>query len=142
MNNKLKDIEDKLPKNCCSFCQHMSLEGPREDYSYDVKCIILDALPDLNGSCRYFSPEYTRLNTSDLDDLYISFLETCLRVNYDDYLNSIYWKLFKEKVLDDCNHKCCICGSRDNVDVYHLKKNLGRESPNDVIVMCSDCLPR
>lgn len=142
MSSKLKDLEEKLPKNCCSFCTHLSLKGPNEDYKYDIKCIILDTAPSLNGCCEYFEPEYTRLSTSDVDNLYINFLETCLRINYDDYLNSIYWKFFKEKTLSEYNHKCCICGSNKNVDVYHLRKNLGRETLNDVMVMCSECVPR
>lgn len=142
MNNEVKKLEANLPRNCCAFCTHLSFEGPNENYTYDIKCIMLDKEPKPDEYCEYFEPENTKLNTFDLDNLYINFLETCLRVNYTDYLNSIYWKLFKEKVLSEYNYKCSICGSSKNVNVYHLRKNLGRETLNDVMVMCNECLPR
>lgn len=142
MNNEVKKLEANLPRNCCAFCTHLSFEGPNENYTYDIKCIMLDKEPKPDEYCEYFEPENTKLNTYDLDNLYINFLETCLRVNYTDYLNSIYWKLFKEKVLSEYNYKCSICGSSKNVNVYHLRKNLGRETLNDVMVMCDECLPR
>lgn len=139
MNNKLKELEEKLPKNCCSFCSHLSLKGPNSDYKYDIKCVIFNICPKPTNSCEFFEPEYTTLSTENLDTTYINFLETCLRISYEDYLNSIYWKLFKEKVLFECNHKCSICGSSENLDVYHIQKNLGRESLSDVIVLCLNC---
>ena len=142
MNNEVKKLEANLPGNCCAFCTHLSFEGPNENYTYDIKCIMLDKEPKPDEYCEYFEPENTKLNTFDLDNLYINFLETCLRVSYDDYLCSIYWKLFKEKVLSEYNYKCSICGSSKNVNVYHLRKNLGRETLNDVMVMCDECLPR
>ena len=142
MNNEIKNLESILPRNCCAFCTHLSFEGPTENYNYNIKCIILDKEPNPKDYCEYFEPENTKLNTCDLDNLYISFLETCLRISYSDYLNSIYWKLFKERVLSEHNYKCSICGSDKNVDVHHLKKNLGRETINDVIVMCNECLSR
>lgn len=139
MNNKLKELEESLPKNCCSFCTHLSLNGPDEDYRYQIKCIILDATPKASGCCSFFEPEHTKLTTTDLDNLYINFLETCLRIDYDDYLNSIYWQLFKENVLYEYNHKCSVCGSRDDLEVLHLNRNLGRETLDDIIVVCSEC---
>lgn len=142
MNNEIKNLESILPRNCCAFCTHLSFEGPTENYNYNIKCIMLDKEPNPKDYCEYFEPENTKLNTCDLDNLYISFLETCLRISYSDYLNSIYWKLFKERVLSEYNYKCSICGSEKNVDVHHLKKNLGRETLNDVIVICNECLPR
>lgn len=142
MNNKLKEIEENLPKNCCSFCTHLSFNGPDEEYRYDIRCIMLDTIPEALGCCDFFEPEYTKLSTVDIDNLYIHFLETCLRVDYSDYLKSAHWQLFKENTLAEYNNKCSICGSNENVDVFHLKKNLGRETLNDVMVVCHDCMPR
>ena len=139
MSNSLDKLEEKLPKNSCSFCSHLSLKGPNEYFKYDIKCVISDTTPILGGCCEFFEPEYTALNTQSLDDLYINFLETCLRINYNDYLNSTYWNLFKEKVLSEFDYKCSICGSSEDINVYHINKNLGRESLNDVIVLCSLC---
>ncbi len=139
MNNNLKNIEDILPKNSCSFCSHLTLEGPNENYLYDIKCVLLNNKPKPNQYCEYFEQEHTNLNMNDLDNLYMTFLETCLRIKYDDYLNSIYWKLFREKVLKESNYKCSTCNSSENINVYHINKNLGRESLKDVTVMCDKC---
>ncbi|MEF9991165.1 MAG: hypothetical protein RRZ84_01105 [Romboutsia sp.] len=139
MNNKLKDLDEKLPKNCCSFCTHLSFTGPNEDYKYDIRCIMLDTIPAVDGSCDYFEPEYTKLSTTDLDNMYIDFLDTCLRVDFNDYLNSVYWQLFKKNTIHEYNNKCFICSSSSNLDVYHLRKNLGRETLDDVIVLCNEC---
>lgn len=142
MNNKLKEIKENLPKNCCSFCTHLSLDGPDENFRYDIRCVISDSIPEASACCNFFEPEYTKLTTTDLDNLYINFLDTCLRIDYKDYLKSVYWQLFKENTLSEYNYKCSICGSHDNVDVIHLNKNLGRETLNDVMVVCYDCMPR
>ena len=139
MNNKLHELEKNLPETSCSFCTHLSFKGPSLDYRYDIRCVISDTKPDFRGCCEYFEPEYTELNTGDLDNLYINFLETCLKVNYNDYINSMYWKLFKERTLLENNFKCSICGSTEHVDVYHVNKNLGRETSKDVVVKCDKC---
>jgi hypothetical protein len=140
MNNKLKEIKENLPKNCCSFCTHLSLSGPSEDYTYKIKCVLSDSTPEVSGCCDYFEPEYTKLNVTDLDESFMNFLDICLRVDYEDYLNSAYWQLFKESVLEEYDHKCNLCGTTKNVEVIHLNKNLGRETFDDVAVICNKCL--
>lgn len=139
MNIKIKEIEENLPKNCCSFCTHLSFKGPDKNFKYDIRCIISDSIPSPNGYCDYFQSEYSGLTSTDLDDLYINFLDTCLRIDFDEYLNSTYWQLLKENILIQYDYKCCICGSSHNIDVYHITKNLGRETPDDTIVLCSEC---
>lgn len=139
MNSKLKKLEENLPKNCCSFCSNLSLKGPDEEYKYDIKCVIFDKIPRSNYCCELFEPEHTNLSIEDLDNHYMNFLETCLRVPYDEYLKSAHWQVFKEKTLYENNYSCSICGSKENVNVYHIRKNLGRETQSDVIVMCSKC---
>ncbi|MGL5312499.1 MAG: hypothetical protein ACRC92_04570 [Peptostreptococcaceae bacterium] len=139
MKNKILELEERLPKQCCSFCTHLSLDGPSDDYKYKIKCVIFNSLPKTQGNCDYFEPEYTNLNTNDLDDMYIDFLEACLRANYEDYLNSMHWQLFKEIALSNSNHTCSVCSSLENLNVYHINPNLGRETLEDVVVLCSNC---
>lgn len=140
MNNKYKILEDNLPRNCCTFCSHLSLEGPDKHYRYYIKCIINNSIPNPTDYCKHFTQEHTNLNTNDLDNLYLNFLETCLRVKYDDYLQSIYWQIFKENILKKHNYACSLCESTTDVDVYHINKKLGRETDDDVIVLCSKCI--
>lgn len=37
MNKKIKEIEDKLPKDCCSLCSHLTLDGPEWFFKYEIK---------------------------------------------------------------------------------------------------------
>lgn len=140
MKNKINELERNLPKECCSFCNHLSLDGPDENYKYDIKCIIFNCTPNLQENCQFFEPEYTNLNNYDLDDMYINFLDACLRVSYKDYLKSLHWQLFKEFALREYHCSCSICGSYNDVDVYHINKNFGRETLNDVKVVCKECI--
>ena len=39
MNKEMNKLEDSLPRNCCEFCTHLSLDGPNKNYTYDIKCI-------------------------------------------------------------------------------------------------------
>ena len=142
MNKKIKEIEDTLPKDCCSLCTHLTLDGPDEFFKYEIKCVIKDCTPSPKDYCEYFEPEHNNLNTSDLDNLYLNFLESCLRVRYEDYLNSMYWKLSREQVLYKNHYRCSICHSNENVEVYHLNKKFGRETEDDVILLCSKCLKK
>ena len=87
MDNKINELKKNLPKESCSFCTHLSLDGPDENLKYNVKCVIFDSLPKCNDNCEYFEPEYSGINSYDLDDLYIKFLDSCLRVPYYEYKN-------------------------------------------------------
>ena len=142
MKNDNKILEDKLPRNCCTFCSHLSLEGPDENYRYYIKCVLSNKIPSPTDCCEFFDQEHTNLTTCDLDYLYLDFLETSLRIKYEDYLNSLYWHLFKDRVLKNHNYTCSMCNSREDVDVYHINKKLGRENEEDVIVLCSKCFPK
>lgn len=137
MNDKI--LEDTLPRNCCTFCSHLSLEGPDKNFKYYIKCILNNKIPNANNYCEFFNQEYTNITTCDLDNLYLDFLEVSLRIKYEDYLNSLYWKLFKENTLKKHNYTCSNCNSMNNVDVYHINKKLGRETDADIIVLCNKC---
>ncbi|MBC6003863.1 hypothetical protein ACQQ2T_11905 [Paraclostridium tenue] len=140
MNTKIKNLEEKLPKKCCSYCKHLSLEGPNKDFTYNIKCIISDDIPLNADLCENFDPENTNFNTSDLDAIYIKFLESNLRVDYNSYLKSLHWQIFKEKALNHYNNQCSKCGCSENLNVYHINKYLGRETYDDVNILCENCL--
>ena len=75
MKRENKILEDKLPKNCCTFCSHLSLEGPDENFRYYIKCIIKNSIPKPSDCCEFFSQEHTHLTTCNLDYLYLDFLD-------------------------------------------------------------------
>lgn len=141
MNKIIEELKENLPKECCSFCTHLSLEGPNDDSTYNIKCIIFDSLPKSNSSCEYFKAENSDLKCEDLDDLYIDFLEACIKADYKEYLNSIHFKLFKNYALSK-NNKCYFCDYTENLDIHHINKNLGRERLSDISVVCPNCKPK
>ena len=106
MDNKINELKNNLPKESCSFCTHLSLDGPDENFKYNIKCVIYDNLPKCSSNCEYFEAEYSNLNSYDLDKLYIKFLDSCLRVPYYEYKKSIHWKLFKDYALNSLGNKC------------------------------------
>lgn len=140
MNDKIKALEEKLPKKCCSYCKHLSLEGPNKNFTYDIKCVILDNAPLNAEVCENFDPENTTLNNIDLDTMYIKFLENTIKVDYSTYIKSIHWQVFKEKALNHYENECSNCGCIDNLDVYHINNNFGRETYDDVDILCQNCL--
>ena len=85
MDNKINELKKNLPRESCSFCRHLSLDGPDENLKYNVKCIIFNTLPKCNNNCEYFEAEYSKLNSYDLDKFYIKFLDSCLKSSYYEY---------------------------------------------------------
>ena len=140
MDNKINELKRNLPKESCSFCTHLSLEGPDENFKYNIKCVIFDKQPKCDTNCEYFESEYSRLNYYDLDNLYIKFLDACLRAPFSEYKKSIHWQLFKIYALNNLGNKCCVCGDNKDLDVVHVTKNLGREELEDVVVICPNCV--
>lgn len=142
MNTKIEELKNNLPKECCSFCNHLSLEGPTDDFEYNIKCVLLDALPTINKPCKFFEPESCDLTVDNLNELYLNFLEACIKVKFENYLNSTHWKIFKNYAIEQSNHTCSICGNNENLNVIHDYKNLGRETLEDVLVVCNNCISK
>jgi hypothetical protein len=62
------------------------------------------------------------------------------QMNYNDYLNTEHWKHFRKETLKFYNNRCVICSSEKNLNVHHKNySNRGRETFNDVIVVCNKC---
>ena len=37
MDNNINELKKNLPKESCSFCTHLSLDGPDENFKYNEK---------------------------------------------------------------------------------------------------------
>lgn len=80
------------------------------------------------------------LNTEGLNEPQ---LQMSLRAMlYDDFLNTIYWKVIcmRRKYLDDC--KCTICGSGKKLHVHHVTYNHHgdeRHHFEDMLTVCKKC---
>ena len=62
--------------------------------------------------------------------------------NYDEFLQSSYWKKVREIKLKKAGKKCEVCGSRKNLDVHHNSyAHHGEEHKHleDLVVLCREC---
>lgn len=59
---------------------------------------------------------------------------------YKAYLQSEHWLTFREKALEAAHFECEECGYDESLNVHHLTyANIGKESLNDVQVLCYRC---
>lgn len=59
---------------------------------------------------------------------------------YADYLKSSEWLATRAWALERAERRCQLCGTSDRLEVHHSNyRNLGRERPSDVIVICRGC---
>jgi 5-methylcytosine-specific restriction endonuclease McrA len=66
-----------------------------------------------------------------------------MRDSYGRYLRSPAWRATARKALERASYKCQICGADrwlTRLDVHHNSyERLGREPPEDLIVLCRHC---
>ncbi|MFK5970086.1 MAG: HNH endonuclease [Candidatus Marithrix sp.] len=78
------------------------------------------------------------------DDEYKKLLKYHKTLPYAGYLKTKHWKHFRKEAIIFYQNKCQLCGLiEDNSYNLHLHhnsyKNRGRETFNDVILLCSNC---
>ena len=72
--------------------------------------------------------------------LYDQMLKELRTMKYSDYLNTEHWKHFKSEVIRFYGASCQVCSSSDNLNVHHKTyDNRGRETFNDVVLLCREC---
>ena len=76
-----------------------------------------------------------------LDDRYGFYRKRESRPRYQQYINSLEWKYFRDLIFAKRGRKCEKCRTTHGVfQVHHLTYDrLGCEKPSDVMVLCSDC---
>lgn len=94
-----------------------------------IKEILFD-WPDLNEKT------LERVNNS-----YDSLIEEFKSMDYATYLRTKHWLYFQEETLQKACFKCQGCNKGDTIlSVHHHNyNNLGRETFDDVIVLCETC---
>lgn len=80
-------------------------------------------------------------NSQFIKDNYSMMLKSFRTMPYDEYLLTEHWLHFKAEALKNAQHKCKLCNTnRDTLHVHHNNyDNRGRETFNDVIVLCEEC---
>lgn len=72
---------------------------------------------------------------------YEEYLKVMKFMQYNDYLITEHWLHFKGECLKFYGTKCMVCNSDDSIPYVHHRtyENRGRETFNDVIVLCEKC---
>ena len=59
---------------------------------------------------------------------------------YQEYLQTEHWRNKRYEALNRANHKCQLCGNKENLQVHHnTYDNRGNEKDEDLIVLCEIC---
>src|SRR5437667_2188065 len=66
------------------------------------------------------------------------------RLSYEEYLLTPEWQHTRKRALKQAGYRCQMChGEHIHLDVHHrTDENLGREKPEDLIVLCESCYAR
>lgn len=76
----------------------------------------------------------------DISKTYNDMLNTLKYILYEEYLQTDHWLHFRNEALKWAQNKCQICGEIYNLNIHHKTyENKGRETFNDVTVLCRDC---
>lgn len=75
-----------------------------------------------------------------VDDLREFLIDLYERMPYADYLRTAHWQQTRGSALRRSDYHCQLCRSQERLEVHHnTYDNLGREYPEDLIVLCHDC---
>lgn len=84
---------------------------------------------------------FNEVTIETMNELYEIALLRLQSLPYKLYLQTEHWKHFRAEALKHEQYKCQLCNSKDKeLNVHHRSyENIGRETFNDVIVLCKDC---
>lgn len=82
-------------------------------------------------------PERGGMDGSSRDD---ARCDSMRQMPYKDYLQTSFWQLIREWIIEKRGAKCQICNSTENINVHHRSyENLGDEREEDLVVLCQSC---
>lgn len=100
---------------------------------------IYDYLDMLNEKPKEF--DIVCLENKEVDEMYKELNDKLNKIPYEQYLQTKHWKYFKNQAIYNSHNSCELCGeSFKTLHVHHRDYcSRGRETFNDVIVLCIDC---
>ena len=58
---------------------------------------------------------------------------------YKQYRDTIHFKTIRRMALWMSHNRCTICGSSEDIEVYHANLVYYHEQPEDVVTLCPTC---
>jgi len=85
-------------------------------------------------------PVAKMLDLIKINELYNALIIEFQSMDYQTYLQTEHWLHFRLEALKGAGHKCRMCNADSALSVHHNNySNRGRETFNDVIVLCGEC---
>jgi nucleoside 2-deoxyribosyltransferase len=86
-------------------------------------------------------PNVTVYFSESIDDAVRIVYKILGKVNYKEYLKTDHWATVRDEALERCNYRCQLCDKENTaLNIHHNNyRNLYKETPSDVIALCSKC---
>lgn len=122
-------IEDIIIYAKYKWCIDMGITYLRQEEARQVEYNLENTQNEINeGIYTYEEDDYSKV------------LKQLKSMPYKEYLQTDHWKHFKNEALIFFNRTCKLCGRQEGLHVHHnTYKNRGRETFNDVVLLCSSC---
>lgn len=135
VNFAFNEIKKDLDKDRKKIKQKKTYATKKEEFFAEI------LNPEIRWANRHYMNFYAvkdYINHITKEDVY-SYVS---KMNYDDFLNTPYWKAIASYAKHEAHNRCSFCGESENLEVHHISyKNKGLElwSRNDLIVLCDNC---
>lgn len=110
---------------------------------YFNKIINKDNIKEIKYDVKYLKMiynDYFKNNNTIDNNLYQQTLDYFKSLPYKEYLKTEHWQHFRKEAVKYFQGKCQLCNSEESLNLHHRTyENLGRETFNDVILLCKDC---
>lgn len=111
------------------------LDDGKHWVNYNIQ---ISSVPEIKPMAEYFAPKNI---VRKGENVYQECLQYLKSMDYEEYLLTEHWLHFKSEFLKWSNSKCQVCGKGETMLHVHHKtyENRGRETFNDVVILCEKC---
>jgi len=151
-NKPTKSHYFSAPSHLCCECERKLIENNTKnklDYETQQKVLITtntQIFIEKYINTKYHKYEYrTGWNEINNDFIYTDInliIIAIKKLSYQDFLQTFYWQIVKDRKKYRANYKCQLCGNGGTLHVHHSTyENHGNEinNLNDLIVLCDKC---
>lgn len=134
--NLIKTMDKQYIQHGNTFLNH----GIYDYFDDNYKLIVQDEKEQAKLTKNKLSDTKIKIKLDTPDD-YEKLIQYFKSMPYEEYLLTEHWRHFRNEALKWADHKCQLCNEEDTTLIVHHKtyENRGRETFNDVIVLCEDC---
>ena len=130
------DVSELIMYAKYKWCQDMELDFLYTEEAKEIELKFANAKKEVK--------EFNIGNRKEEKDDYNKVIYKLRTMPYKDYLKTWHWKHFRREAIKFYQGKCQLCGKKEeheyNLHLHHNSyENRGRETFNDVILLCANC---